>query len=265
MTAMREILYFNPIKENRGSYFVEYRPPVSNNPFAALNLVYTASYDLNSVADSMQAEVAYWLARYPVPIMTWAFDAEENAIRPHGDSDDGLLVGWYAPGTTTLTFAWKIKGLPPFLNDTATIPDWRTIYKDVPFRTDAEVKAKVNQQSTEIRKQTLTLKIILAIWLAVIPAVWAVTQYLGPQWLALAVLMYSLWQTFRAARKLFWPIKPSKSAKDKAETEFKMRHYFYHCERNPQGFARLKIENFERDAKKRILKEAEALRTRTGE
>jgi hypothetical protein len=31
-----EILYFDPIEEDRGSYFVKYQPPVSNNPFAKL-------------------------------------------------------------------------------------------------------------------------------------------------------------------------------------------------------------------------------------
>jgi hypothetical protein len=44
-----------------------------------------------------------------------------------------------------------------------------------------------------------------------------------------------------------------------------MSHYFYHCERNPDGFARLKVENFEREAKERILKEVEALRNKTAE
>ncbi len=44
-----------------------------------------------------------------------------------------------------------------------------------------------------------------------------------------------------------------------------MRHYFYHCERNPEGFARLKVENFEREAKEQTLKEAEALRNKSTE
>jgi hypothetical protein len=263
--STREILYFDLIKEARGSYFVEYQPPVSNNPFATLNLVYPESYDLGSVADTMRAEVAHWLARYPVPIMAWAYDAAENSIRPHGDADDGLLVGWYAPGTATLTYSWKVKGLPSFLNDTTNLPDWRTIYKDVPFRTDAEIKAKANREWNKTRKQNLTLKVILAIWLAVIPAAWAIIQYLGPEWLAIAVLLYSLWQAFRTARKLFWRVEPSKSEKEKAEKELKMGHYFYHCERNPEGFARLKVENFEREAKERIRKEAEALRNKTSE
>jgi hypothetical protein len=258
----RDILYFDRIKENRGSYFVEYQPPASNNPFATLNLIYFECYDLGSVADTMKAEVARWLLRYPVPIMAWACDAAENGIQPNSDADDGLLVGWYAPGTTTITYAWKIEGLPPFLNDTANIPDWRTIYKDVPFRTDVEVKANANRELIKTRKQNLALKVILAIWLAVGPAAWAIIQFLGPEWLAIAVLLYSLWQAFRAMRKLFWRVEPSEREKEKGEKELKMRHYFYHCERNPDGFARLKVENFERDAKERILKEAEALKNK---
>jgi hypothetical protein len=152
----------------------------------------------------MKAEVARWLARFRVPIMAWAYDAAENSIQPHGDADDGLLVGWCAPGTVTVTYAWKVEGLPPFLNDTTNPPDLRTIYKGVPFRTDAEVKANANREWIKTRKQNLRLKVVLAVWLAVIPAAWAIIQYLGPEWLAIAVLLYSLWQAFRTARKLFW-------------------------------------------------------------
>jgi hypothetical protein len=263
--STREILYFDTIKEFRGSYFVEYRPPVSNNPFATMNLVYSEKYDFNSVADAMKAEVAHWLARYRVPIMAWAWDAAENSIRPHGDADDGLLVGWYEPGDATLTYAWKVEGLPPFLNDTLNLPDWRTIFKDIPFRTDAEVKANANREWIKTRKKNLTLKVILAVWLALIPAAWAITQYLGPQWLEIGILLYSLWKALRTARKLFWREEPSKLEKEKAEKELKMGHYFYHCERNPEGFVRLKLENFEREARERNRKEAEAIRNKTVE
>jgi hypothetical protein len=33
----------------------------------------------------------------------------------------------------------------------------------------------------------------------------------------------------------------------KQERELRDRHYIYHCERNPEGFARLRSENFARD------------------
>ena len=40
-----------------------------------------------------------------------------------------------------------------------------------------------------------------------------------------------------------------------------MEHYFYHCERNPDGFMRLKSENFRDDARERVRQEAEELRS----
>ncbi len=46
---------------------------------------------------------------------------------------------------------------------------------------------------------------------------------------------------------------------EKAEKERKMNHYYYHCERNPAGFARLLVENVEKDTSERIRKEAEEL------
>src|SRR4029077_2754720 len=96
-SSEREILHFGSVKEDRGSYFVEYNPPVSSNPFATLNIVYPESCDIDSVAEAMKVELARWMARYPVPIMAWAWDFAENRIQPHGEADDGLLVGWYRP------------------------------------------------------------------------------------------------------------------------------------------------------------------------
>lgn len=42
-----------------------------------------------------------------------------------------------------------------------------------------------------------------------------------------------------------------------------MKHYFYHCEGNPEGFNRLKIENFEREAIRRTHDVADSLRERS--
>jgi hypothetical protein len=38
-----------------------------------------------------------------------------------------------------------------------------------------------------------------------------------------------------------------------------MAHYFYHCERNPAGFARLKMENFEKDISEHTRREVDEL------
>jgi hypothetical protein len=260
----REILYFNCLKEDRGSYFVEYKPPVSRNAFATLTLTYSKKCDRNSVGRSMATEVDHWLKRYPVPIMTSAWDTAENRITPLDDGD-GFLFGWIDPVTATITHSWTTNELPSFFNELNSVPDWRNVYEDVPFRTDSEVKASANQNWARLRKQNLTLKIILGFWLSAIPAVWAIVQYLGPQWLAFAVLLYSLSQAFRTARKLFWRVEPTDSDKVKAERKLKMDHYFYHCEQNPNGFVRLKAENFGRETIERNINESEALRKRDSE
>jgi hypothetical protein len=249
-------LYFDAIKESRGSYFVEYQPPVSDNPFATMSIVYPGTFELKQVAETMRTEMIRWLDRYPVPVMIWAYDVAENSIQPNGSSDDGLLVGWLAPGTGEIGSSSKLKELPPFLNDTTALRDWRTIYKDVPFRTDTQVKADAQAQLQKTRKQNLTLKIFLVLWVAVIPAAWETLQHFGPGWLALAVYVYALWRAFRTGRKLFGRNKPSRSEEEKSEKERKMAHYYYHCELNPTGFASLKVENFEKDISERTRKEA---------
>jgi hypothetical protein len=60
-------------------------------------------------------------------------------------------------------------------------------------------------------------------------------------------------------------VKLTQREKEKAEKDLRMRHYYYHCEQNPEGFNRLKIENFERDAIKQTHLEAEEIRSRYGE
>lgn len=55
-------------------------------------------------------------------------------------------------------------------------------------------------------------------------------------------------------------LKPTQREKEKAEKDLRMEHYFYHCEQNPEGFIRLKNENFEREAITRTHVEADALR-----
>jgi len=56
-------------------------------------------------------------------------------------------------------------------------------------------------------------------------------------------------------------VKPSKRKQEEAEKKRKMAHYFYHCEKNPAAFGRLKIENFDREIKEKTRKEAESLRS----
>lgn len=256
---MPEQLFFESIKEHCGAYFVEYQPPVAGNTFATLSLVFPESPELSHVADLMQSELKRWLIRYPVPLMITAFDAKEDIIRTNENPDDCHLVGWRAPAKDEVVSSWKIEDLSAFQKTALPVADWRKIYTDVPFRTHTQVKANADKYVQEQRQNNLILKLLLGFWLVVIPACWAIFEYMGPGWLGLIVLIFTLWNLWKTWRKLTGRAKLSRLESEKAEKERKMAHYFYHCERNPEGFARLKAENFTKDIREQNLKEAEKL------
>jgi hypothetical protein len=227
-----------------------------------MNLVFIHDADNAAVSAAMLNELSTWLKRFDVPIMISAWDARENQIHPNA-GETSFLVGWQA-SSGEVAHSWRYTDLDVFLATQPKHVDWRTIYTNVPFKTDAQVKANAETFINERRRQNRYLKAILFGWLAIIPAGIALFQYFGPEWLGLAALIFGLWKASRAGFRLWRYSKPTPSEAAKAEKQQKMDHYFYHCERNPDGFARLKVENFEREAAERVRKEAEALAKREG-
>jgi len=67
---------------------------------------------------------------------------------------------------------------------------------------------------------------------------------------------------YKAAKAIGW-LKASPRDKVKEEEERKMKHYYWHCERNQEAFNRLKFENFEREKIERTRKKAETLGIKT--
>ncbi|MBS0220378.1 MAG: hypothetical protein JSR91_06510 [Proteobacteria bacterium] len=236
---------------------MEYSPPSMDIPFATMNLVFTRAMDSTAVAAAMLEELAAWVKRYGVPIMVSAWDVQERRLRPK-DEGESFLVGWQTPAGE-ITHSWRHTDLDAFLKANQSQPDLRTIYKDVPYKTDAQVKANADAYVNERRRQNRYLKAILFGWLAVIPAGIALFQYFGPEWLGLVALIFGLWKAGRAGFRLWRNSKPSPWEQAKAEKQRKMDHYYYHCEKDPAGFARLKIENFQNQAAGRTRKQAEAL------
>jgi hypothetical protein len=101
---------------------------------------------------------------------------------------------------------------------------------------------------------------MLFVWLVVIPAAIAVIEYNAPKWLAYLGLAYSLTKAYIELLKLRgeWPKTADDHAKE--EEQRRMEHHHYHCERNPEAFERLKMENFERESRAEIQREAAQLK-----
>jgi hypothetical protein len=134
----------------------------------------------------------------------------------------------------------------------------RSIYSDIPYRTSRQLEEAAQKQRRVIRFGWW----LVFMWAVVIPTVVAVIDFNAPEWVARLTLVYSLSRAYIEFMKLkgWWP-KTDKDIAD-VEEERRMRHHHYHCERNPEGFDRLKRENIERESREAIQREAANLKAK---
>lgn len=250
----QEKLFFVTLKEHRDGYFVEYSPPTPSNRLATLNLVFPKPVDLELMTDAMEREVKSWIDRYPVPLMGSAFDEKGDLVdltpvRPYTH-----LIGIKEGGQVRLL--WELIGDDRIPADALDSGYLIKVYEGISWKTEKELRLTANADARRFRIGWL----IVVLWLTVIPASWEIVQWAGPAWLATLVMMFGIWKSFSKAMILLGKRRKSVQEMKKEEEERRKEHYFYHCERNPEGFLRLKVENFESEAREEIQNEARILR-----
>lgn len=250
-----EDIRFESIKEDRGWYFVEYSPPIPNYPFSMLSLTVVKQRDIEAVAVAMESETRSWLRRFPFPVMTSAFGLDESLIPLSPIRPIDHLMAWIDPKTSKPVLRWELvanEELPDIAHDRAFI---RKVFATIPYKTGAEIRDAA-MKSIASRKMGQRL---IFIWAVVVPLGVAVLEWWSDL-LGLVVLGYAFCKAGFQALRLggHLPKSARQLAKDKEELE--MRHHHYHCKRNPEAFARLKVENFQREAIERTKEEAAILK-----
>lgn len=249
-------LFFEAIKEDRGWYFVEYRPPITGYQFATLAVVVLETGKTREdIAVTMEAELVIWLERYPIPIMVSAFDDTGSVIGLSGDRQSDHLIGYVDRRTNKVIREWRWLANDEVPNDALDVSYLRKVYAGVPFKT----KRQLREQALSKGKQLRLGWWIVFVWAVVVPAAAAILEWWS-DWLGIVVLIYSLYKAVEKALRLMGKWPKSKAEAQKEVDEARMRHHHYHCERNPEGFERLKLENFERWVREDIQKEAQSLR-----
>jgi hypothetical protein len=242
------------LKEHRGRYFVTYQPAGSRQKFAVLNLVLlNGDSDCTAMATTMERELEYWLQRFPVPTLVSSFDLKDDLIDLSACRETSQLMGFIS-SAGIVTKRWKIlpeNELPSELISTEYL---NRIYAAVPSRSADEVR---KQSRFEARMFKRAATVIVALVVVVPLAIKSLS--FGIAWIGYVFAGASILVGMYRAAKMFGWIKPSERQKSAAEKRQKMEHYFYHCERNPEGFMRLKIENFERETIKENIAEARAI------
>jgi hypothetical protein len=249
-------VFRDQIKEDRGEYYAIYCPADARMSFATIQVVFPDNgFDAHAVADVMERELEEWLRRYPVPAMVSAFNAKEDVISLSDEFDRSHLTGYIDPLTGQIVRKWgsfEESELPSAHLDSGYLEH---VYQDIPFRLQEEVRQKA-QHEARITGRVIRLFVFFVV---VIPVLIEIIS-LGVDWLGYILSAISISVgVYKVAKAMGW-LKLSQREKEKAEKDLKMQHYYWHCERNPEAFNRLKIENFEREAIERTRKEADELR-----
>jgi hypothetical protein len=250
---------FENIKMDRGWYYVIYQPPfTTNNPvFANIDLVILDNYiDINNVVSAMEKELKYWIKRYPIPVMISAFDSNNDLINLKSIKPCDHLIG-YSDYSSNIKSFWRLLKNDEFPNRSYNINELKSIYYDVNYKTIEEIKNENERKYKELRNGIF----IIFVWAIVVPAFIVIAGWTNPL-IATIVMVYSLSKAFIAGLKYWGKIPRSIKEEEDAEKERKMKHYYYHCEKNPEGFLRLKADNFVNDERGRILRELNELRGR---
>lgn len=246
---------FESIKEDRGWYFVEYSPPIPNYPFSMVDLTVVEQRDLEAVAVAMELESRDWLSRFPFPVMTTAFGPNESLVPLSGVRSSDNLMAWIDPKTSNPVLRWELVS-PEELPDTAKDRDFiRKVFANIPSKTGAEIRDAA-MKSFAARKVGQRL---LFIWAVVVPLGVAVLEWWSDL-LGLVVLGYAFFKAAVQALRLGGHLPKSARQVEKEEEELRMRHHHYHCMKNPEAFARLKVENFEREAIERTKEKVAILK-----
>jgi hypothetical protein len=192
--------------------------------------------------------------------MVSAFDAKDDLISVHGEEGESHLMGYIDPQTGEVVRRWGLLRNEEMPTAQKSAEYLERVYHGIPYRLQTEVQEKA------LREARTTGRVIrLIVFFTVILPVLIEIISLGVTWLKHILEAISiLTGLYKAGKAMGW-LQPNQGDRQKAEKDLKMNHYFYHCERNPEAFNRLKFENFEREAIQRTRDEAETIRKSASE
>lgn len=248
-------MFRDKFKEHRGKYYVSYQPADTRFAFAIIQLTFLDhGSDVDIVKSAMEHELKNWLSRFRVPVMVSSFDAKDDLIRIAAESDQSHLMGYVDLQTGEMIQRWgllKDDELPSEQKDPGYLA---RVYEGVPFRLQETVRQNAMREARTMGRSVRMIVFLLA----GVPLLIEIVS-LGVTWVGYVLAGISITAgLYKLAKTMGW-LKPTQRAKEIAEKDLRMKHYFYHCERNSEGFNRLKIENLEREAIRGTHDEANAL------
>lgn len=243
---------FQSLSENRDAYFVQYTPARVDGGLAVLSLTFVDRPSISKIVTLMESECRGWLNRFPVPIHVMAFDDTDSVIRPHEDKKISYLLG--LPAADGIELHWRGLESPQLPIPTTSERQLLQTYTGIPHTTIAERKQRAAKMARSYRLGWF----LVVVWLAGVPLGIAVLGLANPA-IGFLCALYSICTGIVKALELLGYKEKSARKKEEGAKEAKMQHYYHHCELNPEGFNRIKLENFRRTAREETINEKRKL------
>ena len=245
---------YEPARETRGWYYVEYQPPPIGNKYAVLNLIITEVRPKIEIVTAMEKEMEMWLTRYPVPIFASAWNDKEDMYDLSEIKAKNHLIGFLA-SDNKIRLRWdtvREEEIPDMTLDQEYLDN---LYSDLDFKTYVELDVERQKRRKAIRRG----RFLIFIWLVVIPMTILIFEF-SNDFLSAVMFLYSVSIGIETWLELSGKLPKSRGEKEKAEEERLKNYYYHHCQMNPESFKRLMLENLDKMAKDRITKEAGSLK-----
>jgi hypothetical protein len=255
-----DIVRFEPLREDRGWYFVEYLPPLVGYRFSTIQLSCVEPKDNAVIAQAMEVEARAWVQRYPVPVMVSAFSSAGDLISLNSVRSSDHLIAWDQHRNAEPSLHWRLvpdNEMPDAALDRRFV---ETLFSSVPHKTRREVDAEVLERQRAMR---LGWWLVFA-WAVLVPLIVAVLEWWSDL-LGLVVLLYAFFKAGTLALRLTGRLPKSNADVEKEAEALAMRHHHYHCKQNPEAFAKLKAENFRRAEIQSTLATSRALKQAAGD
>lgn len=227
-----------PIQIKKEKYIAEYRFADALVPFSNVHLKYDFIEKENNIICDLIFELKYWINKYEVPIIAMAFSQDGNLITL-SSKRESYITG-YKNNKGVLVFDF---GSIKFPEEQTTEIYFENKYKNIPYETSQDIEKRVIQERKKIEYAIKFYHLIWVIVVILIPLSWAIAGlfYDIVSFLStLSIFTYSLYRLlkhFEIIKKARWEI-------EKEEIENRKNHYYHHCEKNPNGFIRLRNENW---------------------
>lgn len=225
----------------RNRYTVDYNFADALTPFSAVQLEYPTECEESDIIKDIEAEFKIWIEKFPIPIFAAAFNSNGELI-DFTSQENSCLYG-YKTRDGELIYSY---GNIEFPKDMQTESYFEEIYADIPYETSEEIAARVKREGRPMR---IFIRLFNVAWVAVvfvIPLSWAIAGMFYNTIAFISTLGVFLMGAYKTL-KYFNIIKKTKHEKNKDDIKIRKEHYFYHCEKNPEGFNRLRNENWENE------------------